>query len=148
MTRAGIVVLATLWLLSGCANLVPTQPPKVSLVYLKRLPPEGLDQRFLLGLRLSNPNKKALPLRSLHYKVSLNGRELVTGMSGPLPTIAAQGDTLVELDARMNLINAVLRLGEILRGSDAGLTYQLDTDLELIGLPDVHLSKTGPINLE
>ncbi len=142
------LVLALATLLTSCAQLVPQKQPEVSLIAIKRLEPNGFEQRFLIQLRLHNPNKQSLPLEGLHYRLSLNGQPLVEGDSGALPPIAGLSDVPVELEARLNLISALGQLASLLSRPQETLNYQLEADLRLRHLPDMRVTKSGAIALQ
>lgn len=146
MKRFFLILLCAF--ITSCAQLIPTKPPEVALIGLKRLEPNGFEQRFLISLRLTNPNKQSLPVQSLSYRLNINGQPLVNGSSGALPTLAGHSDTQVDLEARINLISAIGQLAAILQQPDAPLQYQLEADIQLRNLPDIQVKKSGQIPLQ
>ena len=69
-------------LVAGCALLSPDfEAPSVSVISFNPLLSQSLEPRFEIGLRVVNPNSKALNLRSMSYKIYLNGYKIVEGVS-------------------------------------------------------------------
>lgn len=133
-----IVLVLLFALLSGCANF-PTgiETPSVKLVSLSPLPANGLEQRFVLGLRVTNPNAKALNLVGLSYAVELEGFEIISGAMNDIPSIAAYGDSVVNLEASVSLLEGVRLLSSFLSKPKGEMNYRisakLDTGLPILG---------------
>src|SRR5690554_3170236 len=104
MRRVMIFVLTLT--MTACAGLLSTQydPPEVQVVSLQMLEPQGLQQRFRVGLVFLNPNASALPVKGLSYSLALNGYDLLQGVSGDIPTLSPYSETLVELELSTDLV--------------------------------------------
>ena len=146
---ATTVFLFSTLLLSACNPLAKFQTPEVQLSNIKVLERSGFEQLFLLQIRVTNPNKMALPIAGLHYSLRLNGFELFTGNATDLPALNAHSNTAIDLPVRANLINAGAILTSLLISETPDIKYQLDADFDLTGiLPDFHIAKKGVVNLE
>jgi hypothetical protein len=55
----------------------------------RALPSEGMAPRFLIGLHIINPNREAISLQGITYRVSLEGRKLLNGVANDLPEVPA-----------------------------------------------------------
>src|SRR5512143_73538 len=86
--------------LAACSGLpLNAVAPRVSVaeVNIKRL---GLfEQRFDVGLRVSNPNDFDLTIEALEFDLEVNGHPLATGLSQGATRIAAASSTLLRIDA-------------------------------------------------
>lgn len=138
-----------LFLLSACASLQSGfQTPSVKLVSLQALPASGLEQRFAIGLRVANPNGAALNLVGMTYAIELEGFKLISGVSNDIPSIAAYDETLVEIEASVNLLDGVRFLNDLLSNPKNALNYKvgasLDTGIPFIG--KIPVSDTGVID--
>jgi LEA14-like dessication related protein len=136
--------------MQGCANLQSDfETPSVQLVSLQALPANGLEQRFTMGLRVANPNGLALNLVGMSYSIELEGFKLVTGVSNDIPSIAAYGEGLVNVEASVSLIDGVRLINGLLSKPQSELNYKigakLDTGLPFIG--KIPVTDTGVINL-
>lgn len=133
----GFIVLAFL-ALAGCATLTPDfETPEVSLVSLRPLPGDNLEQRFELGLNIKNPNRNDLPLVGLSYTVELDGYDLLSGVANNLPAIPAYGEARVDVSATVNLVEGIKLLSAVFATPKNELSYRisvkLDTGLPLLG---------------
>lgn len=98
-------------LLAACSSLpMGAMAPKVSVaaVDVKSL---GLfEQRFDLGLRVSNPNDFDLKIEGLDFDLEVNGRPFAKGLSNTTVMIPAASSTIVHVEAiteSKNLITQV-----------------------------------------
>ena len=106
------ILLAFVCVMVGaCAHLgAGLEPPKVRVDSLRILEARGLSQRFMVGLRVINPNDRALPVKGLSYTLALNGIDLIEGVTGKVPTLEPFSETLVEVEASTDLVAALRRL--------------------------------------
>ncbi len=147
-------MLKSLWvltlglLLAACNPMEKLATPKVRLVDIKFLESRGFEQRFLVGLMVENPNKVALPVEGLDYKIAINGQDVFRGLRGEIPTIAARGETYIEIPVSANLVSAAGVLASLLTDTRPALDYDLDANFDLKGvLPDFHIRERGQVNL-
>lgn len=64
--------------LSGCV-MINSYPVEVKLENLEFVRANPFEQRFKLNLSINNPRSKELYIRTLNYRVLLNGIEISTG---------------------------------------------------------------------
>jgi len=98
--RQRLLILLLAFGLAACSGLpFNAVAPKVSVaeVNIKRL---GLfEQRFDVGLRVSNPNDFDLTIEALEFELEVNGHPFASGLSQTSTWIAATSSTLLRLDA-------------------------------------------------
>lgn len=100
--------------LAACSGLpFNAVAPKVSVadVAIKSL--GLLEQRFDVGLRVSNPNDFDLTVEALEFELEVNGHPFATGLSRTSTRIAATSSTLLRIDAitqSKNLIQQIQAL--------------------------------------
>lgn len=146
---ARLMVLVGTALLTGCNPLAKFQQPQVQLSNLVVLERQGFEQLFLLKLKVTNPNKMALPIAGLQYQVRLNGFDVFTGNAGDLPHIKAYSDTYIDIPVSANLISAGAVLASLLVSDHPTINYQLNATFDLTGvLPDFRVNEKGLVNLE
>jgi LEA14-like dessication related protein len=124
------------FILAGCASLQPyAETPRVSLVSIKPLEMQMLEQRFILELRILNPNRVAIPVEGLSYALEINQREFAYGVSQQEVSIPPYGEALLQVEVVSNLLNVMRQLQQ-LDGSTAGsgLEYRLRGKLGLAGV--------------
>lgn len=132
------VVLAFVCAMVGaCAHLGgDLETPRVRVDSLRLLEAQGLNQRFLVGLRVINPNDRALPVKGLSYTLALNGYDLLEGVSGKIPTLEPFSETLVEIEASTDLVGALRLLNNLAQPNAVeNISYALTAKLSLQGWP-------------
>ncbi len=137
-------------LVFGCTNFQPGyETPIVSITSFDALPTEGMTPRFQIGLHIINPNRTTLYLKGISYNVSLEGHNVITGVSNSLPEIEAYGEGDVILNASVDLFNSIGFISDLIRnqGKDQ-ISYDLNTKLDTGTLhPLIRVSKKGKISL-
>lgn len=146
----GVLLAFVCVMVSSCAHFgAGIEPPKVRVDSLQVLESRGLNQRFLVGLRVINPNDRALPIKGLSYTLALNGIDLLEGVTSKVPALEPFSETLVEVEAATDLV-AALRLLNNLTRPDAGqnITYALTAKVSVQGRPGrLTVKETGEVPL-
>lgn len=136
-------------LLVGCAGLQRDyEEPEVHLTRIVPVAGTGLEQRFLVGLRILNPNRDAINVSGLSYSVSLQGQKVVSGVSSNIPRIPGYGEAEVELEASTNLLAGVRVLADLMSRPAEAIDYELEARLDVgrFALP-VRIRDSGSIQL-
>ncbi|EWC42222.1 LEA type 2 family protein [Stutzerimonas stutzeri] len=125
-----IALLASL--LGACAALSPRDPVNVQVAGIQPLQGEGLEIRFMVRLRLQNPNEGAIDYSGVALDLEVNGRRLASGVSDQRGTVARFGETVLNVPVTISAFSAARQalglteqadLGEVpyvLRGKLAG----------------------------
>lgn len=144
------VCLLLLWLLAGCAALQPGfEQPQVNVTSFRALPNSTSVPRFEIGLHVVNPNAFALKLQGLSYAVSLEGHQILTGVTNQLPQIAAYGEGDVLLQASPDLISTISLFADLLSQPRESFNYQLKAKLDIGALlPKITIERTGKVSLQ
>ena len=144
------VVFACTFLLGGCAGL-PTSldPPKVSMESFSSLPSESGAPRFLIKLRVQNPNEQTLDITGVSYSIALMGQEVVTGVSNDVPVIAGYSEGIVSLEANLKLLQVLRLLANLGQAQTDELTYRFTAKIDFKGLvPTQRVEQEGLISLK
>jgi LEA14-like dessication related protein len=139
-----------LLLLSACTTPVADfDTPDIELLGLRPLPAEGLEARFLVRLRVVNPNTVPLEIEGIHYQVYLRERQVLSGVSAEVPVIPPYAEGIVELEAAAGVLGSLALLRDLMADPpDGGLPYRLQTKLSLAGtLRALRLEKDGVLDL-
>jgi LEA14-like dessication related protein len=144
---------SVLVLLTACATLTPNiREPQVNLLAIKPLAAEGFEQRFMLTLKITNPNDKSLQIKGMSYALRVEGFNLVSGVASGLPEVAAYGSETMELEASTNLINGLRFLEQMITTKKVrdSLTYSLEAEIDLNNMlmPSVAVSHNGEVPLK
>lgn len=118
-----IVYAGCLLLLFACAGLPgAARPPHISLVDFQLAEAGLFEQRYVLLLRLQNPNPRDLGIRGMDYSLAFNGAEFARGVSDRKLVLPAYGEAMVPVELIGNLSSALRILTE-LRGES--ISYEL-----------------------
>jgi LEA14-like dessication related protein len=132
-TFARAFVVVVLLAGAGCASVTTLQAPEVQVTSLQMLDPVpgSLEQRFAIGLRLINPNNRAMAIDGLDFEFDLNDRRLARGVTNrafELPRLG-EAETLVVVTTS---VFDVLRQAMDLAGRpDSAMNYRLRGRLHL-----------------
>lgn len=153
MTRmAGRGWLLVLVLALGGCGLFRGQfaDPEVAIAGLRMGQSEGLYQQVLIDLVIVNPNKRALALDAIGYRVRIEGHELVSGISRAPLLVEPGGTARYTVPASLSLFGGFNVIRDLmLNPKREGVTYELDAKLEpsSIWLPTIRVNKSETIPL-
>jgi len=138
---------APLFALGGCAALEALEnPPRVSLVNIKPIQIQILEQRYLATLRIQNPNAAELTIDGLDYAISINGSAFADGVSNQRVTVPAYGEGTLEVMVNSTLVNLIEQLRRF-EASGGIVTYGITGTLGIAGIPGgVPFERNGEID--
>jgi len=124
--KAALALLLGALSLGGCASVSPNlEPPRLSLAGLELVDATLFEQRFLLKLRVQNPNEFSLPIKGLDYELELNGQAFARGLSNKAVTVPRLGSEVIEVEAISNLAGIVNQVRQVSRGDDYTFGYRI-----------------------
>lgn len=130
-----LLSLLCLFIVSGCATLSPSfEEPQVEVLSIKRMPSEGMEQRFMIGLKVTNPNSSALNIQGMSYSLSIEDYTVASGVSSDVPRVAPYEEARFELPVSTSLLNSIRLLKHLMELNKSSLTYRLEAKLDL-GIP-------------
>ncbi len=101
----GWLALASL-LLSGCETIGMRDPLRVNVVGVEPSQGEGLELRFIVKLRVQNPNDGAIEYNGLAADLELNGMNLASGVSDQAGTVPRYGEVVLDLPVTISAFAA------------------------------------------
>lgn len=145
-----LILFSWTTLLTACASLTtPMDPPNVSLESFSNEPSEGGGPRFLIKLRVQNPNEQSLDISGISYSIALAGREVLTGVSKDIPVIEGYSEGIVTLDASLKLFQMLRLLASLGQSEADKLTYRFAAKIDFKGLvPTQRLEEEGELSLK
>jgi LEA14-like dessication related protein len=105
--RVLLLVLTTAALASCSAMLPKLEPPKVDLVGVTIEGGNFKAERLGFTLEVMNPNNRSLAVERIDYVLTLSGVDFGTGTSAEPFTLAALGQTEVQLEVTADLAKAM-----------------------------------------
>jgi LEA14-like dessication related protein len=150
-SRCWLISLACLGLLGclgtgGCASVTPPTA-EVTNIRATDTSPDGT--RFVVTVLLTNPNEEALPLRSVHYSLGVQGLGDYTGSDLPNRTLPSHGVQTVEFPAAIpgnqgEVKGRPVKVTAEIKYQPPGEIRQLMLESG-IPLPTVSVEKTGRV---
>ena len=120
---SGLVLMVGL---ASCSALTSKpESPRVTLVGLKLVSVELLEQRYQVSLRVKNPNAFELPVRGIDFRLDINSQAFADGVSSQPVDVPAYGENVIELEVSSNLLQ-VFRQFQLLQESESpGFEYRI-----------------------
>jgi LEA14-like dessication related protein len=142
---AGLALLSTT--LVGCAGLAPREPVNVSVVGLEPLPGQGMEGRFLVKLRVQNPNDRPIDYDGVSLELDLRGNRLATGVSDERGTVPRFGESIVQVPVSVPMTALVRQALGFAAGERARTDYRVRGRLASTGFGGVSFSASGELTL-
>lgn len=144
-----ITALLFVVMLNGCAALQSAiETPHVTLNNLQVLDMTPLEQRYVVTLRLQNPNPISLPVTGMSFQLDINDMELGRGVTNEAVTVPAYGEALVEIHVVSNLLRIVNQIHALESSKSQSLRYRLSGGLSISNrmskLPFEYRGEFGP----
>jgi LEA14-like dessication related protein len=127
------LLLAPTLLLVGCAGFQAIEPVRVSLADLQLTEASGLEQRYRVRLRVSNPNPEPLHVAGVDYDLFLNGAKFLSGLGGADTVVPAYGDAVVDTTATSTVFGIARQIQSLGAHGGGGLTYRIEGRLAVAG---------------
>lgn len=146
LPRLAFALLLTLGL-CGCTLLAPRDPLQIDLAGLEPLPGQGLEMRFMLKLRVQNPNDVAVDYRGIALELEVNNQPLASGVSDQSGQVPRFGESLLSVPVSISAF-AAMRQAWAATGyqSAQGLPYTLRGKLAGNLFGSERFSDSGTLN--
>ena len=130
-----LMLLALLGLgFTACTSVTnPGKPPRISIVSIRPVAISLLEQRYMITMRIQNPNSAPLAIEGLDYHLNINGKSFAEGVSNQHVTIDGYSEKALELGVRSTTAQMFEQL-KSLAGSNGRLDYSIQGHLRLRGL--------------
>lgn len=132
-------------LLTAC--VMHWQKPEVSLVDVQLAGGTLFEQHLKLKLRVYNPNDRDIPVDSLHFRLMSGDKSFASGQTNAPVIIPRQGETVVDIQANMQLVNLMRNLPN-LKTDDGKLHYRLQGDVVVHDYGSVPFDHPGVLYLD
>lgn len=144
------IVLCLVAMLSACATpLRDFDEPEIDLTGFRPLPSQGMEARFLLQLRILNPNSTPLQIDGMHYELFLREQRALSGVSAEDLRIPAYSEGTLELEAVAGMLGSLALVRDLLvNPPEDGLPYTLRAKLSVDGaLRALRLERAGTLRM-
>jgi LEA14-like dessication related protein len=111
--------------LGGCATLSGLDAPRVNLSNITPQDMTLFEQKFLVQLRIQNPNDVPLEVKGMTFNLDLNGKSFASGLSNQQVTIPRFGSAVVDVEVFSGLAGILKQLQGFTAGGLPTFTYRL-----------------------
>jgi LEA14-like dessication related protein len=147
----GLLFLACVALIAGCAGigLDSFDEPEVELLALEPLPARGMEARFLLRLRIVNPNPVKLDIDGLAYEVFLRDSKVLSGASNERVVVDAYSEGEAALEVAAGVLGSLSLLRDLMSNpADGAIPYLLKAKISRRGIGGaLRVSREGMLDL-
>lgn len=153
MSRVMVSIIG-LWifsLLSGCAGITNPdfEQPVVSLSSFRMVPQQTVGPKFEIGLHIINPNRQALSFEGIFYTVTIEGYDVLAGVSNDLPTVDPYGEADITLEASVDLVKSIRLISSLMQQPRDRFKYSFKAKLDPGGLnPRITIQEDGEFDLQ
>lgn len=126
------VLLLAVACAAGCAGFLRRpDPPRLTVADVTLESATLFEQKYVVRLRIQNPNSFALPLEGLDYSLAINDQPFATGVCAAPVTVPAYGTEVVDVDAYSSLVEILRQFLALGRGDPQKLSYRLKGHVRL-----------------
>lgn len=93
-------------LLSACSTFGQRDPLRIDLVGLEPLPGQGMEMRFMVKLRVQNPNDQPIEYNGIALDLDVNGQPLASGVSDQTGEVPRFGERVVSVPLTVSAFSA------------------------------------------
>jgi hypothetical protein len=93
--------------LGGCASLTQRDPVRVHLAGVEPLPGQGLELRFMVRLRVQNPNETPIDYDGVALELEVNRKLLASGVSDQKGSVPRFGEAVLAVPVAISAFAAL-----------------------------------------
>ena len=149
MKRSYLLYSVIALLLAGCAGFGVREPLRVSVAGLDPLPGEGMEARFVLKMRVQNPNETALDFDGVVVNLELAGKDFASGVSDQRGNVPRYGESIIAVPVTVPATAILKQMFSIaITGKPPSkFDYRLTGRLGGIGLGGARFESEGELSL-
>lgn len=134
--RAAAFAAALALVLGACASLgTIDKPPRVSVAAIKPVALALFEQRYLVTLRVQNPNDRRIVVRGFDYEITINGERFGEGVSNARLELPAYGEALTEVELTSSLARLLGQFQALIERRTPSLDLAIDGGVSVEGVP-------------
>ena len=148
VSNIGIAFVLAL-LLDGCATGGKLTAPKLTIVGAGMMSPDVFSEQFRVRIHVDNPNDRELPVKSIEYKLFLEGDSFAEGTSTAPFVVPAKGQTEFDMTVKTNFSSSIGRLLSHLAGTTRReIQYNLEGSVAIDGVfGKIKFNEIGKVDL-
>ncbi len=149
MHKTSLLFAIAALLLTACVSFpADFRKPGLQLQSITPRASGGVLPAFEIRLLVNNPNRDALEVEGLRYRLALQGYDIISGVANDIPAIPAWGEAEVVLDASADLLGGLGLLNELLATPGEPVHYAFEAEIDIGRFyPMVELRREGKLEL-
>jgi LEA14-like dessication related protein len=136
--------------LSACSLLHPQlEQPTINVARIEFRSGNLLQQTFAVKLHVLNPNDRALPVRNLHFSLSLEGETVADGSNDRAFVVPARGELDFDMNISANLAVVILKMAGKRQAHADSLAYEVigAASVDLPFMSNIPFHQSGSLSL-
>jgi LEA14-like dessication related protein len=137
-------------ILTACASMGPKlQAPRLTVVGANMVSGDVFSQQLRVRIHVDNPNARALPIKSIDYKLFMQGDSFAEGASTAAFVVPANGEQEFDLLVTTNFVSSIGRLLSHLNGSnDSKIEYTITghVQIDMTFSPRLNFAESGVVD--
>jgi LEA14-like dessication related protein len=119
--------------LTACASLGGREPVRVNVVAVEPLTGQGLELRFMVKLRVQNPNDAPVEFDGIAIDLDVRGTDFASGVSDQRGTVPRFGELVLSVPVTVSASSVIKQALSFAMGNREKLSYQLRGKLASAG---------------
>jgi LEA14-like dessication related protein len=135
--------------ITACASLSGREPVKVNVVNVEPLTGQGLELRFMVKLRVQNPNDAPVEFDGIAIDLDVRGTDFASGVSDQRGTVPRFGELVLSVPVTVSASSVIKQALSFAMGNREKLSYQLRGKLASsgAGFGGLRFSSSGEMDL-
>ena len=137
--------------LSACASLSGRDPVKVNVVNVEPLTGQGLELRFMVKLRVQNPNDAPVEFDGIAIDLDVRGTGFASGVSDQRGTVPRVGELVLSVPVTVSASSVIKQAFSFAVAGSGGnrgkLSYELRGKLASSGFGGLRFASSGEMDL-
>jgi LEA14-like dessication related protein len=142
------VLVASLWILAGCAGMQQADPPKVTVVGVEPAESQGLEARMLLKLRVQNPNQAPIDFNGISLEIMVLDKSFASGVSNESGTVPAFGEAVIAVPVSISVMGLIRDAAGMMGGKSIGkISYEMRGKLNSTNSGTLRFKSQGELSM-
>ncbi|HEY2807932.1 MAG TPA: LEA type 2 family protein [Steroidobacteraceae bacterium] len=142
------LLIASTWILGGCAGMQQADPPRVTVVDVEPAESQGLEARMLLKLRVQNPNQVPIDFNGVSLELTVLDKSFASGVSNQSGTVPAFGETVIAVPVSISVLGLLGHAMGMMGGKSVDkINYEMRGKLNSTNSGSLHFKSHGELSL-
>ena len=119
------LLTALILCLAACAGIGMKEPINVDVVGLEPMRSDAMEARFLVKLRVQNPNDHPINFDGVYVELDVRGSRVASGVTSYSGDIPRFGETIVEIPVTVPFTALIRQAMSLSGGMPATLDYEV-----------------------